>query len=152
MQVLKFLFIAALALPLAACFEGPAGPAGPAGAKGEAGVAGSAGPAGPAGATGPAGPAGPSGPAGPTGPQGPAGTAGAPGAPGSSAITVRSAPCPSAGCTSSCESGEVIVSGYCVNTDRGFQHIASFADDGGKTVVACEHPVKEVVAVCLKQP
>ncbi|WP_428031099.1 hypothetical protein [Ancylobacter sp.] len=152
MQAFKFILIAALALPLAGCFEGAAGPPGPkgeAGAVGQAGPAGAVGPAGPAGTTGPAGPAGP---AGPTGPQGPAGAAGAPGSSGATAITVRTAPCPSAGCTSSCEAGEVIVSGYCVNTDRGFQHIASFAADGGKTVVACEHPVKEVVAVCLKQP
>lgn len=149
MRSFKLLLVAALALPLAACFEGPTGPAGP---KGEAGVAGPAGPAGMAGATGPAGPAGPSGPAGPAGAPGAVGPSGPAGTPASAQITVRNAACPSAGCTSGCEDGEALIGGYCVNTERGFQHIASFAAEGGKTVVACEHPVKEVVAVCLKQP
>ncbi|MBS9478189.1 hypothetical protein [Ancylobacter radicis] len=150
MRVFKLILVAALALPLAACFEGPtgpAGPAGPAGAKGEAGAPGVAGPAGPAGPAGAAGPAGPAGVAGAAGPAGPAGPAGAP---GSAQIAMRAADCPAAGCVASCETGESVIGGYCLNAQRGFQHIASFAEDGGKTVVECLHPVKQVVAVCLK--
>ncbi|WAC29087.1 hypothetical protein [Ancylobacter sp. SL191] len=150
MRSFKLLLVVALALPLAACFEGPAGPPGPAGAKGDAGAPGVAGPAGPAGPAGAPGPAGPAGAAGVAGPAGPAGPAGAAGTPGSAQIAVRASDCPAAGCVASCDTGESVIGGYCLNPQRGFQHIASFAEDGGKTVVECEHQVKQVVAVCLK--
>lgn len=135
MRMMKAAIGLALALSLAACFEGKPGPAGPAGAAGAQGPAGVAGPAGPAGAAGPAGPAGP---------------AGAAGAAGAANITLRAAACPEAGCLASCETGESVIGGYCVNTDRGLQHIAVFSARGDKTEVECLHPVKQVVAVCLK--
>ena len=147
MRMMKAAIGLALALSLAACFEGKPGPAGPAGAAGAQGPAGVAGPAGPAGAAGPAGPAGPPGP---QGAQGPAGPAGAAGAAGATNITLRAAACPEAGCLASCETGESVIGGYCVNTDRGMQHIAVFSARGDKTEVECLHPVKQVVAVCLK--
>lgn len=149
MRLFKYLLVAAIALPLAGCFEGKPG------AKGDAGPAGPTGPAGPSGVAGPAGPMGPvgaAGPAGPSGPQGPVGPAGPAGASAASLITLRTAACPQAGCTVSCESGEALIGGYCVNPQRGFQHIAVFSSEGGKTVVECLHPVKEVVAACAKQP
>lgn len=152
MRMFKFLLVAAIALPLAGCFEGQPGPKGDAGPAGAAGAAGPTGPAGPAGVAGPTGPMGPAGPAGPTGPQGPVGPAGPAGATAASLITLRTAACPQAGCTVSCADGEALMGGYCVNHQRGFQHVAVFSAEGGKTVVECLHPVKEVVAACLKQP
>ncbi len=147
MRTMKAVIGLALALSLTACFEGKPGPAGPAGATGAAGAQGPAGVAGPAGPAGAQGPAGPAGPAGPQGAQGPAGAAGAP---GSANITLRAAACPEAGCLASCETGESVIGGYCVNVDRGMQHIAVFSARGDKTEVECLHPVKQVVAVCLK--
>lgn len=150
MRVVKIAMALALALSVSACFEGPQGPAGTTGAAGPAGpagAAGAAGPAGPAGPVGAAGPAGPVGPAGPAGPQGPAGPAGAAAA---SNITLRAAECPAGGCLASCESGESLIGGYCVNHQRGIQHVAVFSAQEGKTEVECLNPVKQVVAVCLK--
>lgn len=140
----------AMALSVSACFEGPSGPKGDQGPAGVAGPAGSAGPTGPAGPVGPQGPqgavgaAGPEGPAGPTGPQGPAGAAAA------SNIILRTSECPSGGCLASCAEGESVIGGYCVNHQRGFQHVAVFSAQEGKTEVECMHPVKQVVLVCLK--
>lgn len=144
MRFVKLVIGLALALSLAACFEGSPGPAGPQGS------AGAAGPQGPAGVAGPAGPAGPAGAQGTVGPAGPQGAQGAPGAPGSANITVRAAACPAAGCLASCETGESLIGGYCVNVDRGMQHIAVFSARADKTEVECMHEVKQVVAVCLK--
>lgn len=144
MRIVKVAIGLVLAFSLTACFEGaqgPAGPQGPAGAAGAQGAAGVAGAVGPAGAQGPAGPAGAAGPQGPQGPQG---------APSSANITVRAAECPAAGCLASCESGESLIGGYCVNVDRGMQHIAVFSAKEGKTEVECLHEVKQIVAVCLK--
>lgn len=118
----------------AAGAQGPAGPAGatgtqgasgaqgPQGLQGPAGAQGPAGPVGQTGATGPAGPPGPAGPEGRTGPRGPAGARGPAGPPGTvtGAATVArplltTAPDPAVGtaltATSSCPSGEVLVSG-----------------------------------------
>ncbi|MEP9379642.1 hypothetical protein ABLE91_23225 [Aquabacter sp. CN5-332] len=119
MGFFKFVMVAALALPLAGCFEGPAGPQGPQGPQGAAG------------------------PAGPAGAQGAAAK--------SPAVSVRSTPCPNGGCTSTCETGEQLMGGYCVNQEEGMQHVAVFSspNDGAPTV-KCENPVKQVVAVCLK--
>lgn len=98
---------------------------------------------------GPSGPAGPKGEAGPAGLPGPAGPAGAPAR--SPAVTLRSMPCPAGGCTSACEAGEQLVSGYCVNQEQGMQHVAVFSSaNDGAPVVKCENPVRQVVAVCLK--
>ncbi|MEP9354530.1 hypothetical protein ABLE93_13125 [Xanthobacter sp. KR7-65] len=150
MRFVKVVVGLALAFSLTACFEGAQGPAGPQGPAGAVGAAGPQGPAGVAGPVGPAGAPGPAGPQGATGPAGPAGPAGAPGAAGSAGITVRAADCPAAGCLAGCETGESVVGGYCVNTDRGMQHIAVFSSREGKTEVECLSPVKQVVAVCLK--
>lgn len=147
MRILKVAVGLALALSLAACFEGPQGSTGP------QGPAGAAGPQGPAGVAGPVGPGGVPGPAGPQGAQGPVGPAGAPGSQGASGaagIVLRAAACPAAGCLAACETGESLIGGYCVNTDRGFQHVATFSAREDKTEVECLHPVKQVVAVCLK--
>lgn len=138
MRIVRLVVALALALSLAACFEGAQGPAGP------QGQAGAAGPQGPAGAAGSAGSAGAAGPVGPAGPQGAQGT------PGSANITVRAADCPSAGCLAGCETGESLIAGYCVNHDRGMQHIAVISQRADKTEVECMHPVKQIVAVCLK--
>lgn len=146
-QFLKVVAGLALALTLAGCLEGKPGPAGP---QGPAGVAGAQGPAGAAGPAGPAGPAGVAGPAGPAGPAGAAGAQGPAGAPGSANITVRAADCPAAGCLASCETGESLIAGYCVNHDRGMQHIAVVSQRADKVEVECMHPVKKIVAVCLK--
>jgi len=78
------------------------------------------------------------------GPQGPQGQSGA------ANITVRAAECPAAGCIAACEDGESVIGGYCVNRDRGMQHIAVFSSRSGKTEVECLHEVRQVVAVCLK--
>lgn len=117
MRFAKFVMVAALAMPLAGCFEGPAGPQGP---KGEAG------------------------PAGPAGPQGPAARP--------PAVTLRAIACPNGGCTQSCETGEQMLGGYCVNVQTGMQHVAVFSSpaDNAPPVVECENPVRQVVAVCLK--
>ncbi|MFS8036243.1 hypothetical protein ACI7BZ_04625 [Xanthobacter sp. AM11] len=147
MRVVKVVIGLILALSLAACFEGAPGPAGP---QGPAGVAGPQGAAGAAGVAGPAGPAGPTGAQGPVGPAGPQGAQGVAGAPGSANITVRAAACPAAGCLASCEAGESLIGGYCVNQDRGLQHIAVISARADKTEVECLHPVKQIVAVCLK--
>lgn len=144
MRIVKLVVALALALSLAACFEGAQGPAGP------QGQAGAAGPQGPAGVAGPAGSAGAAGPVGPQGPVGPAGPQGAQGTPGSANITVRAADCHSAGCLAACETGESLIAGYCVNHDRGMQHIAVISRRADKTEVECMHPVKQIVAVCLK--
>lgn len=150
MRFAKVVVGLALAFSLTACFEGAQGPAGPQGAAGAAGPQGPAGVAGPAGPVGPAGAPGPVGPQGPVGQGGPAGAAGPQGAPGSAGIVVRAAACPAAGCLATCETGESVIGGYCVNTDRGLQHIAVFSAREDKTEVECLHPVKQVVAVCLK--
>ncbi|WP_248310347.1 hypothetical protein [Bosea sp. 117] len=65
---------------------------------------------------------------------------------------MRSVECTSTGCINSCEEGEALIGGYCLNRERGLQHIASFVAGEGKSLVECEHQVKQVVAVCLKQP
>ncbi|QRG08216.1 hypothetical protein EZH22_07840 [Xanthobacter dioxanivorans] len=144
MRFIKLIVGLVLALSLAACFEGAQGPAGPQGAAGAAGPQGPAGVAGPVGAAGPAGPAGPQGAVGPAGPQG------IQGVPAAANIAVRASDCPAAGCLAGCESGESVIGGYCVNHDRGMQHIAVFSARDGKTEVECLNPVKQVVAVCLK--
>jgi hypothetical protein len=63
---------------------------------------------------------------------------------------LRASACPAAGCRASCETGESFISGYCVNDQRGLQHIGVISAQEGKTEVECLHPVKQVVAVCLK--
>ncbi|MFG1347547.1 hypothetical protein V5F59_21860 [Xanthobacter autotrophicus DSM 431] len=84
------------------------------------------------------------------GPAGPRGAAGRARSAASANITVRAAACPAAGCLASCEGGESLIGGYCVNHDRGMQHIAVFSAREGRTEVECLHEVKQVVAVCLK--
>ncbi|MFG1360737.1 hypothetical protein [Xanthobacter pseudotagetidis] len=73
-----------------------------------------------------------------------------PGASAAASIILRAAGCPAAGCRASCETGESFLSGYCVNDQRGLQHIGVISAQEGKTEVECLNPVKQVVAVCLK--
>lgn len=137
----------ALAPSLAACLEGAPGPSGPRDRLVRPvprGLPVSRGPPGRLVLRGPVDAPGSAGPAGPRGPQG------TPAAPASANITVRAAACPAAGCLASCEGGESLIGGYCVNHDRGMQHMAVFSAREGRTEVEGLHEVKQVVAVCLK--
>lgn len=136
-------------------------PEGQAGAKGETGVRGEPGPVGPqgtAGLPGPPGPAGAPGEAGSkgetgakgeAGPKGEAGSAGAaalPVAPAASPFRIlRTDACPAAGCEVACESGEVLVSAYCLKAGAPV-----FPQGGGPAGAACPSEAAGMVGICTR--
>lgn len=125
--------------------QGSPGPQGVPGAKGETGPKGEAGPkgdTGPKGEIGPKGDTGPKGEAGArgaAGPQGPAGVA-APVAASSPLRAVRQESCPASGCAVTCETGETLVSAYCLPTG-----IPTMSKGTG---AACPSESQGLVAVC----
>lgn len=131
---------------------GPKGEPGPTGPQGMAGIQGPPGPQGEAGAPGTAGPAGapgPKGDAGAGGEPGPKGDAGAQGPAGpisASLRALRSGACPEAGCELACDSGEVLVSAYCLGsaspTYRG--------GTSGSATATCPAGGEGMTAFCTK--
>jgi len=118
MRLMTSAVLAAAALLLAGCFEGPQGPAGLTGPPGARGETGPAGPPGSKGEPGPQGPAGPKGEAGSPGAVGPAGPKGEPGVAGTIGLRVISlgaADCSANGCSVTCNADEVIVAAICVS-------------------------------------
>jgi len=130
MRQLTLCALFAVSMLLAACSgpAGPAGPPGPQGAKGEPGPAG------------PAGPPGPPDPAGPAGPQGPPG-------PATGTRVVRQNCLTPAGCTVTCETGEVLVMAYCgVNRNRATFLTEHSANCGARPTAG----TSPLVAVCAR--
>jgi hypothetical protein len=129
MRILTAVFVAALAVSLAACGRDP----GPPGAKGETGAQGAAGPQGAQGIQGVAGAQGQPGPQGPQGPQGAPGEKGAKGDKGDPATNVRAVQSDGA---ASCDANEILVSVFCPSGG---------ARDGAKCATA------PTVGLCLRK-
>ena len=123
------------AISLGGCFEGP---------KGDKGDAGAAGPAGPQGEQGKTGPAGLAGRDGKDGIQGPAGP--------SSAVyakSIDSNACGSVGCTSECDTGEIIASVTCLSSKGGT--LPPSIHTGGIWTASCPTPSTGMVLLCSKK-
>ncbi|WP_245434366.1 hypothetical protein [Pseudolabrys taiwanensis] len=142
MRIVTAAALTAIAFLLAGCFEGPQGPPGPTGPKGDSGVPGMMGAAGPAGAKGDPGPKGDK------GDPGPKGDKGDPGAAGTAdsklrVIALGADQCGAAGCTVTCETGEVIASAVCAADSPLQPTIEASAAKCG--------PAKAMTAICAKK-
>jgi hypothetical protein len=126
--------------------EGEAGPKGEPGPTGPQGIAGAQGLPGPQGAAGAPGAAGPKGANGEAGPRGEAGQAAAPVSAGSLVRALRAGACPESGCELSCESGEVLVSAYCI----GGAGPSYRAREGGSVIATCPAGGESMAAFCAK--
>ncbi|GEP09257.1 collagen-like protein [Methylobacterium gnaphalii] len=127
----------------------PEGEAGPKGEPGPAGPQGVAGVQGPQGMAGPAGAPGAPGPAGPRGEAGAKGEPGQPAAPAQASSPLRAlhaGACPEGGCELTCESGEVLVSAYCLGTANPSYR----AGADGSTTVTCPAGGEGMMAICAR--
>ncbi|GJE54194.1 MULTISPECIES: collagen-like protein [Methylobacterium] len=128
---------------------GPTGPQGMAGIQGPPGPQGAEGAPGLAGASGVKGDPGPKGDPGSKGDAGPKGETGAQGTadpPAASLRALRSGACPETGCELACDSGEVLVSAYCLG--RGSPTYR--AGTGGSATAACPAGGEGMAAFCTK--
>lgn len=131
MRSAHFLILAALALGLANCGQGPKGDPGPPG------------PAGPKGDPGPRGQTGPEGPTGPPGPQGLQG-------PPSPSIRVVRASCLTSGnCPVGCRENEILVMAYCGPTRNPATFLGERQATCGVEASTANAPA---VAVCVAAP
>ncbi|GLS44639.1 collagen-like protein [Methylobacterium brachythecii] len=126
--------------------EGEAGPKGELGPTGPQGMAGNQGAAGPQGAAGAPGPVGPSGEPGAKGEQGQQGQQGTSPPAGIVMRQLQAGTCPEAGCALSCESGEVLVSAYCL----GSASPSYRAGPGGSATATCPAGGEGMTAFCAK--
>lgn len=126
--------------------EGEPGPKGEPGPTGPQGVAGVQGPSGPQGAEGTTGTPGAPGPAGPKGEAGANGEPGAAAPAGLSLRPVHSGACPEAGCELSCESGELLISAYCL----GGGNASYRSSAGGSAQATCPAGGEGMTAFCAK--
>jgi hypothetical protein len=124
----QIVVIAALALALAGCGQGPKGDSGPAG------------PPGPKGEPGPAGPPGPVGLPGPPGPQGEQG-------PPSPTVRVIRSNCLAGECSATCRGNEILATAYCGPARNPATFIGERQASCGVEVNSANVPL---VAVCIE--
>jgi hypothetical protein len=149
MRISPLAGIAAVAIFVAGCNEGPPGPQG---SQGPPGAVGAKGDPGPAGSPGPAGPTGPSGPPGPQGPPGPRGHADA----SDASTRVVRVNCESATCRFECGQDEVVLSAHCGSrrTAARFptESSASCRQTDDYLVVACSKVSLQAAAPAASAP
>ncbi len=126
--------------------QGMAGTQGPPGPQGDAGAPGAAGPPGAPGMKGDAGAKGDPGPKGDPGSKGEAGAQGPLGPASASLRALRSGACPETGCELACDSGEVLVSAYCLGSASATYR----AGTGDSVSATCPAGGDGMTAFCAK--